>query len=375
MSDRGRLPDRRQVLRACGAIGVIGVTGCMDDEEDGDGDSRNDRRDQRTRETNETDDDTDDAVEDTDDGSEDDDSASDETEAEEVDPDDPDVRIAVSVQGFEDPLQDVYRPLLDHVVSETGTRVGVVEASNDAEVTALLERGDAEMADVDTGAALDARDALDVVGIRRAFGAPVFYSVIATTPDSRIGSVSDLEGETIASGAPLSVSGTLFPLMMLTEAGLDIGGAPESAATDFELFYSDHATAREHLIEDDSIAAGAAGAFALAPHIPREQFRAMDTDFPERSAEYSRAGQQDPELRLLAVSSAIPRAPIVARSDWGGGDRASVESALLEAPASAFTQDASVQDLSFTGITPGTFSDFDPIVRLINALDISHEVV
>lgn len=74
--------------------------------------------------------------------------------------------------------------------------------------------------------------------------------------------------------------------------------------------------------------AAGVGAFSVASHIPEEQF---SEQFMEISAEADRVGTDDPELQLLEESDPIPRAPLLARSDWEGDLRDDVEEALLNA--------------------------------------------
>ncbi|MES3160883.1 MAG: substrate-binding domain-containing protein [Halorubrum sp.] len=303
-------------------------------------------------------------------------------------------------------IQVQYQPLFEYIESEVDVEIdGQPTADYSATVAELqrAEEGDRVFADTSPGAVAQIGEEIDVTGMRVAFGAEQYFSLITTTTDSGIESLSDLEDGTIASGAPTSVSGTLFPLLMLSNAGLDIGGAPGTSPEDFELRTSDHTTAREQLIQDDAIDAAATGAFSTAAHVPAAQFDEMSEEFVDISAEYPDAGTRDPELRLLAVSDPIPRAPIVSNAAWDESIKADIRQAMLDAPDEAFEHDSDadiaealnidpslldrdedelsdselsdvqlVQDheLWFSGIVEATHEDYDPVVELGQSLGL-----
>ncbi|MFC6753901.1 substrate-binding domain-containing protein [Halorubrum tibetense] len=303
-------------------------------------------------------------------------------------------------------IQVQYAPLFEYIESEVDVEIdGQPTADYSATVAELqrAEENDRVFADTSPGAVAQIGDEIDVTGMRVAFGAQQYFSLITTTPDSGIESLSDLEGEIIASGAPTSVSGTLFPLLMLENAGLDIGGAPGTSPEDFELRTSDHTTARTQMVDDDSIAAAATGAFSTGPHVPQEQFDEMSQEYVDISAEYDGAGSRDPELQLLAVSDPIPRAPIVSNAAWDESLKTEVREAMLNAPDEAFAHDSDadiaealnidpellemdedelsdselddvelVQDheLWFSGIVEATHEDYDPVVELGQSLGL-----
>lgn len=219
----------------------------------------------------------------------------------------------------------------------------------------------------------------DVLGMRTAFGGPLYFSTIVTTPDSGIESLDDLEGETMTMGSRLSFSGTLAPTLMLSEAGLDIGNFPDGEPNDLEIQNAgDHDTAREQMINDDTVAAAATGAFASAPQIPQEQFDEYD-EFVEHSAEYDGAGEgiddENPELQLLAVSDPLPRAPIMARSEWDAPEREDIEEALLSAEEEDLVPENVEEgyELWFTGIEDADRSDYEPVEDVLDELGLEFE--
>ena len=264
-------------------------------------------------------------------------------------------------------IQVQYAPLFEYIESEVDIEIVGQPTADYSATVAELQRaseGDRVFADTSPGVVAQIGEEIDVTGMRVAFGAEKYFSLITTTPDSEIESLNDLEGETIASAAPTSVSGTLFPLLMLKNAGLDIGGAPGTSPEDFELRTSDHTTARDQMIADDSIAASATGAFSTAPHVPQEQFHEESQEFVNISDEYDSAGIRDPELQLLGVSDPIPRAPIVSNATWNEPIKEDVREAITGAPDEVFEQ------LWFSGVVEATHGDYDPIVELGQSLGL-----
>ncbi|WP_281194643.1 PhnD/SsuA/transferrin family substrate-binding protein [Halorubrum sp. F4] len=297
-------------------------------------------------------------------------------------------------------IQVQYQPLFEYLESEADVEIveqPTASYSGTAQELRRAEEGDRIFADTSPGAVAQIPEELDVTGMRVAYGAEQYFSLITTRADSDIESLADLEGEVVASAAPTSVSGTLFPLLMLRQAGLDIGSAPSGSPEDFDLRTSDHTTAREQLIEDDRIAAAGTGAFSTAAHVPQEQFDEMSQDFVDVSAEYDGAGERDPELQLLAVSDPIPRAPIVSNAAWEESLKDDLRQLMIDAPQEAFEHDSqadiaealnvdpellemdeeelseeqlrevelvSDHELWFSGVVEATVEDFDPVAEL-----------
>jgi len=297
-------------------------------------------------------------------------------------------------------IQVQYQPLFEYLESEADVEIieqPTASYSGTAQELRRAAEGDRLFADTSPGAVAQIPEELDVTGMRVAFGAEQYFSLITTRADSDIEELADLEGEVVASAAPTSVSGTLFPLLMLRNAGLDIGDAPAGSPEDFELRTSDHTTAREQLIQDDRIAAAGTGAFSTAAHVPQAQFDEMSQDFVDISAEYDGAGERDPELRLLAVSDPIPRAPIVSNAAWEEPIKAELRELMIDAPEEAFQHDSQADiaealnidpallemdeeelseseledvqliedhELWFSGVVGASVEDFDPVAEL-----------
>ena len=375
MSDNRWSANRRTFVKTAGAAGVVGLAGCSDDGGDAGDDA----------------------------GSDD---GSNGGTAGGADDGPTEINWVMNPAEEEIDIQVQYAPLFEYIESEVDVEiVGQPTASYSATVQELrrAEEGDRVVADTSPGAVAQIGEEIDVTGMRVAFGAEQYFSLITTTPDSGIEELEDLEGETIASGAPTSVSGTLFPLLMLKNAGLDIGGAPGTSPEDFELRTSDHSTAREQMIADDSIAAAATGAFSTGPHVPQEQFDEMSQEYVDISAEYDGAGSRDPELRLLGVSDPIPRAPIVSNGAWDESLKTEIREAMIDAPDEAFQYDSDAElaealnvdpelldrdedelsdselsdvelvadhELWFSGIVEATHEDYDPVTELGQSLGL-----
>jgi len=276
-------------------------------------------------------------------------------------------------------IETQYQPMFEYLESEVNIEI---EADRAASYTATLQamRNDqGEIADISPSAVIAGEGVVDVVGVRVAYGAAQYFSTITTTPDSGIESLTDLKGELVYMGDILSVSGTLVPLTILQDAGLDVGTAPDGDAVDFDAEYSDHTTAREQMVQRDDVMAATTGAFSSAPYVPQAQFEAASQDFVDISAEYEGAGDEiessGTELKLLAVSDPIPRAPLVTRSNWDSPVKSEVESAILNVTESDLAHDEGYdgEPLWFTGVEPGSAADYEPIATVMDELGLEFE--
>ncbi|GAB3415214.1 phosphate/phosphite/phosphonate ABC transporter substrate-binding protein [Haloparvum alkalitolerans] len=276
-------------------------------------------------------------------------------------------------------IEQQYQPMFEYLESEVDVEI---ESERAASYTATLQsmRNDqGEIADISPSAVIAGEGVVDVVGIRIAYGAAQYFSTITTTPDSGIGGLADLEGEQINFGDILSVSGTLVPLTILQDAGLDVGTAPDGDAEDFEAAYSDHTTSRTQMVNREDVAAACTGAFSSAPYVPQEQFEEMSQDFVDISAEYSGAGdaieEEGVELELLAVSDPIPRAPLVTRSNWDSPVKAEIEEAILNVTEEDLShgEDYEGEPLWFTGVEDGSIEDYEMIRTVMDELGLEFE--
>jgi phosphonate transport system substrate-binding protein len=322
---------RRAFLATSGGVGLAGLAGCLGgngDDGDGDGDA---------------------------------------------------VRFILNPAEEQTDIIEEYTPMQEYLEDETGADIELIRAGSYVETLEALDANQAEMADTSPTAVPGGEGFADVLGMRTAFGGPLYFSTIVTTPDSDIESVEDLEGESVAAGALMSFSGTLAPATMLSDAGLDIGTFPQGDAEDLEIQTAgDHDTAREQMVNDDTVAAATTGAFASAPQVPQEQFDDYE-EFVEHSAEYDGAGSAledgEEELQLLDVSDPLPRAPIMARSEWDDPIREDIEEALLAAEEEDLIPDDVGEDyeLWFTGIEEASVDDYEPVNEVLDELGLEFE--
>lgn len=267
-------------------------------------------------------------------------------------------------------VKDQYAGVFDYLESETGATIEPQVAGDYPAVLQALENDQADIADSSPTLAVVGDDAgvTDIVGIRIAYGASRYFSTIVTEPDSNIESLEDIADETAVFGARVSTSGSLFPLTMLADAGLDIGDAPDGSPNDFEgVWAGDHATAIEQLQERDEYAVAGTGAFVSLPHVPKDQ---LPQQVQEISAEADGAGEEDPQLDLVAASDPIPRAPILSRSAWDADVRSDIEQALIDAKPEDLQGSEAEDDIWFTGIEEATIDDYAPVREVKNTLGL-----
>lgn len=324
---------RRTFLKTTGAIGIAGLAGCLTTDEGGDG------------------------------GNPDSEGGNGDEPEENV------VRYVLNPAESDADIEAEYEPLFDYLEEETGAEIEPQPVSDYTATLEALRNGQAEIADASPSAAIAGEGDVDIVGIRVAYGSDQYFATIATTPDSGIEELTDLEGTEIAFSDNLSISGSMYPLYMLSQAGLDVGDAPLGDPVDFSANYSDHSTAREELINRDDVMAAGTGEFAVVDHIPADQF---SDEFFEILPHYEEdAGTEEPELQLLDESEPIPNAPIISRTDWDDPLREEIEQALLDAEEEDIVPDPDSDDaIWFTGVEEGDQSDLDPIRDVMDELGV-----
>lgn len=276
-------------------------------------------------------------------------------------------------------IEQQYQPMFEYLESEVDVEIEPDRAESYTATLQSMRNDQGEIADISPSAVIAGEGVVDVVGVRIAYGAAQYFSTITTTPDSGIESLTDIEGELIYMGDILSVSGTLVPLTIFQDAGLDVGTAPDGDAADFDAEYSDHTTAREQMVQRDDVMAATTGAFSSAPYVPQEQFEELSQDFVDISAEYDGAGdaieEEGVELQLLAVSDPIPRAPLVTRSNWDDPVKADIEEAILTVSEEDLShgEEYDGEPLWFTGVEEGSVDDYEPIATVMDELGLEFE--
>ena len=244
-------------------------------------------------------------------------------------------------------IEAQYQPLFTSIEEEFDVEMnGIQTASYAGTVEEIRAAGDGDQLYADTSPSAVPRlgDDADVVGLRVAFGAEKYFSLMVTRPDTGIESLSDLEGEDVATQTVSSLSGGIAPFWMLQEnGGLDIGNAPDGGeANDFNWVQADaHDTTVNSLINGDVAACGA-GAFVTVEHVPPEQIQNAENGdtLADISPEFEDAGTADEELRLLKISPPLPRAPILANAGWDSDLREDIDQFILDAEQEQFEHDA-----------------------------------
>ena len=116
-----------------------------------------------------------------------------------------------------------YRVLADHLEKALGAKVELFVATNYAGTVAALEAGQLDLAYLGGLSYAQARQRTAVVPlvteVDRETHTPKYLSQIITRTDSGVNSLADLKGKAFAFGDPGSTSGSLFPRMMLRDAG------------------------------------------------------------------------------------------------------------------------------------------------------------
>lgn len=244
-------------------------------------------------------------------------------------------------------LEVQYGPLVDELESELDIEVDTQPTQSYSATTEELDRlgeGDAVIGDASPAAALDVGpDEVDILGVRQAFGGDRYFGTIVTEKDSEFDSVEDLEGEEIVTNTIGSISGGLGPLWVFQDRGLDIGDAIDGGdAEDFiHTTADDHFTAVSQLQEEEPIAAAGAGAFAVDGDITPTSFEENGhEDFTDITVEDPADSEEDADLRLLATTPPLPRAPIVVNADWEADLREDIEEFLLDVEPEDLQHDA-----------------------------------
>lgn len=267
-------------------------------------------------------------------------------------------------------VQAQYEGVFNYLESNTDATIESTMASDYAAVYQAFKSNQADVADASpTLAVVGGNEGItEVLGIRIAYGAAKYFSLITTTPDSGVSELGDIEGKTMAFADRLSTSGSLFPLFALKQAGLDIGDAPSGSPNAFTGKWSDHSTARDQMISRDDIVAAGTGAFSVAPYVPKDQF---SDQFLEISAENDGdLGTEDQQLDLVHESDPIPRAPILMRSSWDSPVKQQVQEALLSATEDDLKGGNAEEEIWFTGLQEGSLEDYAPVENVKNELGL-----
>ncbi|WP_331234778.1 PhnD/SsuA/transferrin family substrate-binding protein [Natronorarus salvus] len=268
-----------------------------------------------------------------------------------------------------------WQPLFDYIEEEVDdVEVEPNVAADFAAVAEAVRNNQADIADVSPEVGIYAVEEgfAEILGIREAFGTSVYFTFMTTNADSEVEALTDAEGETVALADSLSATGSLIPLMLLSEAGLDIGDAPSGDPVDFTVEYSDHATARESVLNrEDTVLAGT-GEFATMPNLPEEE---VPEEIAELSSDYQHVGTalDEGELRLIEASEPMPNAPIIVREAWDADAREEVVDAMLSGTEEDWVDEDADQPLWFTGLDEGEADDYELVAEALDYLGVEFQ--
>jgi len=255
-----------------------------------------------------------------------------------------------------------YTPVKEYLGKQVADDVSVElqYAKNYSAVLRALGEGNAELAETGPfAAALGVKgDQCEIALQRHAFGSWDYFSVIVTQEDSDISKPSDLKGKDIAFADTTSASGSLYPLYMLQQAGVEIGDAPLSdEGADFSATWSGHAQAFKSLMEGQADAAGV-GRFI--------------------TWNYETGEYKDGVAEVDKVSG-IPRAPIVASPKLDDEKQDMLVSAFENAPDSMYYgadgEEGTDDDLWFDGVRKADLETYQPVIDVANELGIEAELL
>jgi phosphonate transport system substrate-binding protein len=288
------------------------------------------------------------------------------------------VRVVLTPAEAEVDIEDQWQPFFDHIENEVDdVTVDVDVAANFAAVAAAIRDGHADIGDVspEVGIYTANEGWADIIGPREQDGSDRYFTFITTTPEYDIEELSDIadyDDPSIGFADPLSGTGSLIPLLMLEEAGLDIGGAPLSESNDFRAEFSDHSTARETLLNREEVVAAGTGEFSVMPHLPEDE---IPDEVAELSGDYQFVEDESTDLLLVEASDPLPRAPITVRADWDSPVRDEVVDAILAAEEDDLVDPDADEPLWFTGVNEGDVDDYQEFSDALDELDIDFEEV
>ena len=282
------------------------------------------------------------------------------------------VNIVLTPAEAEVDIEDQWAPFFDLIEQEADVRVNVDVAANFAAVAAAIRDGHADIGDVspEVGIYTAEQGYADILGTRSQDGSDRYFTFITTTPEYDIESLEDIadhDDPTIGFADPLSGTGSLVPLLMLEEAGFDIGDAPLGQPEDFAAEWSDHSTARETLLNRQGVVAAGTGEFSVMPHLPEDE---IPEEVAEISGDYQFVASESTDLRLVAASEPLPRAPLTIRSDWDSPVAEEVEEVILNATEDDLVDEDSEVPLWFDGVNEATVDDYSEFRDAIEALGI-----
>lgn len=242
-----------------------------------------------------------------------------------------------------------FESYLDDAIGETDLDV----APSSRALVSRLESGSYAFADAGPlTAALAARDERAEIALqRKAFGTWEYESYIVTREETDLESLADVSGRSVVFANRFSTSGSIVPLWVLANAGVDVGALPlEAGNSGFEATFTNHAAALETLQAGDADVACLGG------------FIATDDD-----------GSLEEGLRVLHAELELPRAPILTSPTLSPADTDAFVDAMRNAPDRAYAgadENDDDDDLWFSDVRPADPSDYEFLADAADTLDI-----
>ena len=260
----------------------------------------------------------------------------------------------------QDQMLAQYAPVKSYLSKELGVDASLKYGANYSAVVRALGSGTADVAEMGPFAAAlgEMDEKADIVLQRKGYGAYTYASVWVTKKDSDISSLKDLKGKKVALADRLSASGSLFPLYMAKQAGLDIGEYPTGdGGADFQVQYAGsggHGAAFAAL-ESDQVDAAGVGKF-----ITLNDNRKLKEGF-----------------KYVEQKEGLPRAPICVSPKLSSEAKTAVTQALLDAPKKMYLgEDGKADtddDLWFTDVREASRETYQPVIDVAKELGVNLE--
>ncbi|MWG34663.1 phosphate/phosphite/phosphonate ABC transporter substrate-binding protein [Halomarina oriensis] len=336
------MSKRREFLKSAGAVGTVGLlAGCLGGDE-GDGTTDGESSPSESGGSGGTTDESTSAM------------TEEQTEGGEMYIDGT-LNFIMSPSEPQEQMMNQYAPVRDYLSEEIGVETELRYGNNYSAVMSALGSGTADVAEMGPfAAALGVRaENVNIVLQRKGYGSYTYVSTLTTTADSDIESTEDLSGKTIAFADRLSASGALFPLFMLSQAGVEIGELPQSdVGADF--------TAQFAGGHDQALAAvenGQADVAGVGQFITLNDNRELSEG-----------------LKYVETYEGIPRAPICVSPELPQDQQDAVTQALLDAPESMYQgadgEADTDDDLWFSAVREASQETYQPVIDVANDLGI-----
>jgi len=253
-----------------------------------------------------------------------------------------------------------YTPVAEYLTEELGSGVSLQYASSYSAINRALGTGNGQMAEMGPiAAALGVEsENVEIVLQRRGYGSWTYSSVIVTREDSDIETLEDLKGREIAFADMLSASGSVYPLDMLKDAGMEVGNAPKNDnGAEFDATWSGHAPAFESLMAGQADAAGIG------------LFMATGDD-----------GDYKDGVREVARRDGLARAPIVVSPDMSDGEKETFVNSLVDAPEEIYHGESGNPEneddnLWFNGVRPASVETYESMIETARGLGIEIDLL